>query len=100
MVNIIDLIGTPALLEQTAEECVELAHVCLKYARKNRGENPTPKELDDIIAELEEEIADVSLCIEELLRSGIIDIKAIEEISEKKLKRWRERLLEKHEKIK
>ena len=26
----------PALFEQTAEECVELAHVCMKLARKLR----------------------------------------------------------------
>ena len=44
-------IGTPAVLEQTAEECVELAeaitsllrlaHACQKEARRLRGENPT-----------------------------------------------------------
>lgn len=43
MKNIVDRIGLPALLEQTAEECTELAHACLKEARRLRGENPTPK---------------------------------------------------------
>ena len=28
-----EVIGTPAMLEQTAEECVELAHACMKLAR-------------------------------------------------------------------
>ena len=42
MKTIVDRIGLPALLEQTAEECTELAHACLKEARRLRGENPTP----------------------------------------------------------
>ena len=43
MKPIVDRIGKPAMLEQTAEECAELAHACLKEARRLRGENPTPK---------------------------------------------------------
>lgn len=35
--------GEPALLEQLAEECSELAQAALKLARLERGENPTPK---------------------------------------------------------
>lgn len=38
---IIDIIGEPALLEQTAEEAIEFGHACQKLARKLRGENPT-----------------------------------------------------------
>lgn len=34
MKNIVDRIGLPATLEQTAEECAELAHACLKEARR------------------------------------------------------------------
>jgi len=37
MKSIVDRIGKPALLEQTAEECTELAHACLKEARRLRG---------------------------------------------------------------
>lgn len=37
MKTIVDRIGKPALLEQTAEECTELAHACLKEARRLRG---------------------------------------------------------------
>lgn len=33
MREILNRIGLPALLEQTAEECSELAQACLKYAR-------------------------------------------------------------------
>ena len=31
--KLVDAIGVPALFEQMAEECVELGHACLKYAR-------------------------------------------------------------------
>lgn len=34
-------IGTPAVLEQLAEESAELAQAALKLSRKLRGENPT-----------------------------------------------------------
>ena len=34
MKSVVDRIGLPALLEQTAEECAELAHACLKEARR------------------------------------------------------------------
>ena len=40
--EILEHVGEAAVLEQTAEECAELAHACLKMARKLRGENPTP----------------------------------------------------------
>ena len=43
MNDIIDSIGLPAVLEQLAEECSELAQASLKYARLLRGDNPTPK---------------------------------------------------------
>lgn len=43
--RILNKIGEPAVLEQLAEECTELAQSALKLARKIRGENPTPKAL-------------------------------------------------------
>ena len=49
--QILERVSTPVLLEQTAEECVELAHVLLKYARYLRGENPTDDNEYDINAE-------------------------------------------------
>lgn len=36
--RLIENIGEPAMLEQLAEECVELAHAALKLARVERGE--------------------------------------------------------------
>lgn len=66
---LIEKIGTPSMLEQTAEECSELAQACLKMARFMRGENPTTKKEYEITANLEEEMADVLICIDELYES-------------------------------
>lgn len=60
--DIVNKIGLPATLEQSAEECIELAHVYLKLARKIRGENPTPRTKESLLADMKEEMADVSLC--------------------------------------
>ena len=88
MSNIVDHIGVPALLEQTAEDCCELAQACLKMARKLRDENPTPKSIEDIRDNLVEEMADVALCCNEL----IVDYREINDVFEYKKKRWYERL--------
>ena len=79
------LIPNPALYEQLAEECTELSQVCLKKARKIRGENYTPKTEREIDRELIEEISDVILCIE------TIPLYGDNEIINKKLNRWIER---------
>lgn len=56
MREILNRIGLPALLEQTAEECSELAQACLKYARLLRQENPTPKTEQECVCELMEDL--------------------------------------------
>ena len=61
--EVIRTIGEPALLEQLAEECSELAQAALKLARLERGENPTPKTLGECFKDLIAEMADVQLCI-------------------------------------
>ena len=38
--DVLEMIGTAALLEQLAEESAELAQAALKMARKIRNENP------------------------------------------------------------
>ena len=76
--DITDKIGFPATLEQCAEECSELAQVCLKMARKLRDENPTPKSIEDIIENLNDETADVLVCIDELIKSGILSKKSLD----------------------
>lgn len=55
--DVLEMIGTAALLEQLAEESAELAQAALKMARKIRNENPTPKSRADCVANLQEEIA-------------------------------------------
>lgn len=42
VLQVIEAIGLPAVLEQCAEELAELTQATLKMARKLRGENPTP----------------------------------------------------------
>ena len=95
-ISIVEKIGLPALLEQTAEECNELAQACLKYARKLRGENPTPKTEEKCIEDLNEEAADVMLCIGHLMIEDIVDQKQTLAIGEAKELRWLKRI-EEHE---
>ncbi len=56
-----EIIPEAALYEQLAEECSELSQACLKKARKLRDENYTPKTMEEIDANLEEEFTDVTL---------------------------------------
>lgn len=90
--HIVDYIGKAALLEQTAEEASELSQACLKMARKIRGENPTPKDTNDILENLNEEIADVNLCCNELVDARIASYDDIGGMAMKKYKRWCERV--------
>lgn len=91
--NPINKIGLPAVLEQCAEECTELAKVNLKMARKLRGENPTPKTMDKINQELIEEIADVLVCIDILL-DEVVSRDDVTSVMLEKRFRWNERLTE------
>lgn len=86
--DIEQLIGTPATLEQLAEECAELGQAALKLARKMRGENPTPKTQDELLENLTEEVADVLLCIEQVN----LDADKIESVKAYKAARWRQRI--------
>lgn len=92
-------IGTPAMLEQTSEECVELveaifsllrlAHACQKESRRLRGENPTPATEAECRAAIREEMADVSVCLGQLNEAGYpIDMEAVKA----KIERWESRI--------
>ena len=96
MNDIIDSIGLPAVLEQLAEECSELAQASLKYARLLRGENPTPKTEQECLESLTEEMADVELCNSLLMGGDCVDFDTVMELIEVKDKRWHERLREAH----
>lgn len=84
--------GEAACLEMLAEECTELAHACLKLARKQRGENPTPTTMLDSVKAIHEEIADVELCIEVLACARWYDNDRCSNIFYDKLNRWLTRL--------
>ena len=86
--NILEAIGTPAVLEQLAEECCELGHAALKAARLLRGENPTPALLDEVTLNLAEEAEDVLVVLYVL--DVIAECPEIEQSL--KLQRWQERL--------
>lgn len=96
MNDIIDSIGLPAVLEQLAEECAELAQASLKYARLLRGENPTPKTEQECLEALTEEMADVELCNSLLMTADHVDFDAVMEMIEVKDKRWHKRIQEAH----
>lgn len=87
-----EVIGDPAMLEQTAEECAELAQACLKLARHFRGENKVYKSEDELYSNLSEEIADVKICIDELLDSGLISYESVESFLIYKAERMAKRL--------
>lgn len=92
--NIYNKIGEPALLEQTAEECAELAQAALKLARCLRGENPTPRAEEELLEGLHEEIADVETCLVVLTENRKLDVTKITEIMEVKRSRWEARIKE------
>ena len=89
--EVIRSLGEPALLEQLAEECSELSQAALKLARKERGENPTPKTLGECFKDLIAEMADVNLCIWVIETSRGIDLRLN---SNWKRERWAQRILE------
>lgn len=88
-------IGEPALLEQLAEECSELAQAALKLARQERGENPTPKIFTEThigcLKDLIEGMSDVEMCISVIDTSRALDIRFF---SAEKEKRWAQNIRE------
>ena len=92
--NLADKIGVPATLELMAEEAVELAHACLKYARYMRDENPAPgRSCPDLTHKIEEEMADVYICLRELRKAkNLVDNVVVSDMIDEKRKRMNERL--------
>jgi NTP pyrophosphatase (non-canonical NTP hydrolase) len=91
--KILEKLGRAPVLEQLAEEDAEVAQAALKLARIIRGENPTPKTSYEAEEALEEEMADVSVCMRVLaIESIVIDVENVEKIAEIKMKRWLNRL--------
>ncbi|MCM1232752.1 MAG: hypothetical protein NC489_21710 [Ruminococcus flavefaciens] len=88
--KILAAIGVPAVLEQTAEECAELAQAALKMARALRGENPTPVTHSQAAEHLLEELGDVRLCLK--LLDAAMGGASTSTQEQQKLQRWLERL--------
>ena len=83
MINILEEIGEPAVLEQLAEECTELAQAALKLARILREENPTPISRKEAREKLVDEKQDVMNC---LYVHGNVGL------NYEKLQRWEDRI--------
>lgn len=90
---IVDSIGKPAALEQLAEECDGLALAALKLARIYRGENPTPATEFNAKLALVERIADVQVCISEIMKADFLRYHSA--LESEKRERWKLRIEEK-----
>jgi NTP pyrophosphatase (non-canonical NTP hydrolase) len=86
-----DKVGEAELLAQMAEEAAELSQAALKLRRKLDGSNPTPKTERELRANLDEELADVAVCV------SALELDTKWELMRKKICRWVERLEENDE---
>ena len=77
------------LYEQMAEECVELAHACMKMARILRGDNPTPADKRTAFNRITEELSDLYVC------RCTLNLHPNIRIADMKAERWLSRLKEK-----
>lgn len=89
--QITDFMSYGELLAQAAEEAIELAHASLKLRRAMDNKNPTPVGVVDAVKNLNEEIADLRLCLDQL---GCVHEGDIERIYKDKKARWISRLVE------
>ena len=96
--NLVNEIGVPAMLEQCAEECTELAQACLKLARKIRNENPTPVTKKELFDHLNEETSDTKVAIDALIKAGVISRNEVQKYESLKTLRWEKRMKEFKEK--
>lgn len=86
----VETVGAPAALELLAEECAELAHAALKYARVIRGENPTPVDAEEASHNMLEELADVLVMASDV-SGNMYAPGAVKTMAERKLERSVER---------
>ena len=89
--HVTDFLPQGEILIQLGEEAAELSQAALKMRRVLDGKNPTPVGYAQAMRDLQEEIADVTLCIN--LLSGI-NCARINSIMAWKERRWISRLLE------
>jgi len=89
-----DYLTESELLCQLAEESAELAQAALKERRALTNDNPTPVSYTDARSNLIEEVADVFVCLSELLE--LHDWEEVANIREEKENRWMQRLEERN----
>ena len=82
----------PELLAQLAEEAAELAQAALKLRRVLTGTNPTPVTEEEARRQVQEELADVQVCMVVLGYMSIEDMCLRNQISLAKWVRWAARL--------
>lgn len=92
--NINDYLPETEILAQLAEEASELAQAALKLRRVLDGTNPTPKGEAECREVLQEEIADVLVCLAELPDDAG---ERLAYWADAKRKRWLKRLEERHD---
>lgn len=92
-------LSTASIMEQCAEEAAEMAKAYLKWARVERGENPSPvtfAEAWDMAADEEQDFANAVTVL-----SCKLDPDALDDVDERavnnKIFRWAERIREKQE---
>lgn len=61
--KISDILPKTEILAQLAEEASELAQAALKLRRALDGKNPTPKSVEECLENIQEEMADVFVCL-------------------------------------
>ena len=90
--NIRDFLNKSEILCALAEEAAELSQAALKLRRAIDGQNPTPKTIPNCEVSLDEEIADVELCLNELGFHSEDHLLIQSEIMTAKRSRWQSRL--------
>ena len=85
-IRVKDVYDDGEILAQLAEECSELAQAALKLRRAMGTVNPPRITMAEAINKLNEEWADVLVCIDEL--DGFVNDGLVHQIAEYKKKRW------------
>lgn len=97
--DIIEEIGKPAVLEKCAEECMALAHICIKMANMLRDDVASTTEEKALKLDMIEKTADVNTCLDVMARGNILDYYAMVEQMSNRLTRWEKHILEKYTQI-
>lgn len=98
--KISDILTQTEILAQLAEEASELAQAALKLRRALDGTNPTPKSVEECLENIQEEMADVFVCLtmfgKSAERDGILIynryMEKVIKIEDEKEARWLSRL--------